>query len=149
MIRLVSVALTLVLGASAAEVSAAPVNGSAYARANARLARHVPHYPRARLLIEENLHGDAGVPFEAVGRVSSLSRPQTQLAAMRFYKAQLGGASQRRGLACLVSRSRIVVAVVNPKRRRLGPLIDSRGGTHCDELTGLISDLLDVGYPDG
>jgi hypothetical protein len=39
---------------------------------------------------------------------------------MRFYKAQLGGAWQRRGLACLVSRARIIVAVVNPKRRRLG-----------------------------
>lgn len=150
MIRLASAALILVLGASAAEVNAATADDSPYARANARLARAVPHYPRARLLVEEAWSGDVGlVPFQAVGRISFLSRPRTQRAAMRFYSERLGGAWRRRGSACLVSRSRIVVALVNPKRRRLGLLIDSRGATHCDDLTGLVSDLLDVGYPDG
>ncbi|RPJ80860.1 MAG: hypothetical protein EHM13_11380 [Acidobacteria bacterium] len=148
MVRLAAVALILVLAGSAAEVSAATADDSAYARANARLARTVPHYPRARLLIEENVHGDVGVPFEAVGRISFLSRPRTQRDAMRFYNERLGSAWRRRGSACLVSRSRIVVVVVNPKRRRLGLLMDSRGATHCNDLTGLISDLLDVGYPD-
>ena len=107
----------------------------------------MPHYPRARLLIEENVHGDVGVPFEAVERISFLSRPRTQRDAMRFHNERLESAWRRRGSACLVSRSRIVV-VVNPKRRRLGLLMDGRGATHCNDLTGLISDLLDVGYPD-
>lgn len=150
MIRCTSIAFILVVAALAAEVSAATADDSAYARANERLARAVPRYPRARLLIEEAWSGDVGpVPFEAVGRISFLSRPQTQRAAMRFYGERLGGAWRRRGSSCLVSRSRIVVAVVNPKRRRLGLLIDSRGAALCDDLTGLVSDLLDVGYPDG
>jgi hypothetical protein len=149
LIRLASIVFLLVLGASAAELRAATADHSVYARANTRLARAVPHYPRSQLLIQEALHGDVGVPFEAIGRVSVLARPQTQRAVMRFYNGRLGDAWRRRGSACLVSGSRVVVAVVDMRHRRLGLLIDSRAAKHCGDLRGLIGDLLDVGYPDG
>jgi hypothetical protein len=121
----------------------------AYLRANARVARIVPHYPRARLLIQEPMGGEVGaVPFEAVQRVSFLARPQTRATVMRFYVRQLGPTWRRRGTTCLVSGRRVVVAVVYPPRRRLGVLVDSRGASRCGGLTGIVGDLLHAGYPD-
>jgi len=147
MLRCAAVAIVLSLPSAAA--ASATDEGPAYVRANARLARTVPHYPRARLLVEEAIGGEIGpVPFEAVSRISRLARPQTQRAVIRFYSSKLGSAWRQRGTACLVSRRRLVVALVNTRRRRLGLLVDSRGSTRCAHLTGMIGDLLDVGYPD-
>jgi hypothetical protein len=144
--RAVVVALGFVLAAGAASATEDPV----YLRANARLARATPHYPRARLLVEEETGGEVGpVPFEAVQRVYRLSRPATQRTVLRFYARRLGEHWRQRGATCLVSRSRIVVAVVYPKRRRLGVLIDSRGAPRCQGLAWIIGQLLELGYPDG
>jgi hypothetical protein len=68
---------------------------------------------------------------------------------LRFYGRKLGPTWRRRGTACFVSRSRLVVVLASANRRRLAVLIDSRGGRRCVEMTGLIGDLLDVGYPTG
>lgn len=150
MLRSIGVVLVLALPTAAGAASHAATPDPAYARANARLARATPHYPRARLLVAEPVTGEVGaVPFEAVQRIYFLARPTTQRAVIRFYGRRLGAAWRRRDAACLVSRSRVVVALVSTKRRRLGVLIDSRGASRCYDLTGLIGDLLDVGYPEG
>jgi hypothetical protein len=142
--------LVLALLVPAAAAAAAPTDDPVYVRANVKLARVVPQYPRARLLVEENVGGGIGdVPFEAVERISFLAKPQSQRAVMRFYARRLGPTWKLRGTTCLVSRSRIVVAFVHTGRRRLGLFIDSRGARHCDDLTGLLADLLDAGYPEG
>ena len=121
----------------------------AYVRANARLARTVPSYPGGRLLIAEPAGGGIGDhAFETVQRVYALARPTTQRAVMRFYAGRLGTLWQRRREACFVSRSQLVVALVSMNRRRLGVVIDSRGARYCYDHTGIISDLLQVGYPD-
>jgi hypothetical protein len=123
--------------------------GDEYTAANARLARATPKYPHARLLVQEAVGGEVGTtPFEAVQRIYALDRPNTQRQALRFYASRLGSRWQRRGSACLVSGSRLVVAVVGPGGRRLGVLFDSRGARRCTALQGLIGDLVAVGYPD-
>jgi len=128
--------------------AAIPNGESNYARANARLARTVKHYPRARLLVEEPVNGEVGtVPFQAVERIYSLSPASTQRLVNRFFERSLGKGWRHRSATCFVSRSRLVVAVVSTRRRRLGVLIDSRGAPRCYDLTGQIGDLLDLGYP--
>jgi hypothetical protein len=120
----------------------------AYERANALLARSIPPYPRARLLVEETVGGEAdAAKFEAVQRIYFLARPTGQRAAIAFYRTRLGPAWRRAGPVCLASGSRLLVALVDPRRRRIGVLIDSRGARRCRALAGLIGDLLDVGYP--
>src|SRR5439155_14696946 len=123
-------------------------NDPSYARANARLARIVPGYPRARLLVREAINGEVGATsFQAVQAIYFLSRPVNQFAMNRFYARKLGTAWRRRGRACLVSGSKLVVAVVSTRTRRLGVLVDTRGAPRCYDLTGHIGDLLDLGYP--
>ena len=148
MVRLILVVL-LTLPASAAGSLRAGAEDPAYVQANARLARATPQYPRSRLLVQEAIGGAVGdVPFEAVQRVSFLARPLTQRAVMRFYARRFGPRWSRKGSTCLVSGPRVVVALVHTPRRRLGLLMDSRGARRCNGLTGLLGDLLDVGYPD-
>jgi hypothetical protein len=140
--------LVLACALALSVVASAAAEDPAYLRANARLARTIPHYPRARLLVEEPVGGEVGpVPFEAVQRVYALARPATQRAAIGFYRLKLGTKWRRRGATCLVSRSRAVVVLVVPKRRRLGVLVDSRGAARCNGLTGLLGDFLGAGYP--
>jgi hypothetical protein len=143
----ITVAVGLVAAVAASGGAAA--DDSSYARANARLARATPQYPRAHLLIEERVTGEVGSrPFEAVLRVSRVSRPVTQRAVGRFYARSLGRSWRRRGTACFVSRSRLVVALVSSNRRRLGIVIDTRGATRCAHLAAEIGELMDLGYPD-
>ena len=147
--------LGLPVSASAATRESASDHDPAYALANTRLARIVPSYPRARLLIAEPVSGGIAVgrgigdrPFQTIQRIYALARPTTQRAVTRFYAERLGTQWQRRREACFVSQSRLVVALVSLNRRRLGVVIDSRGGRYCYDHTGIISDLLQVGYPD-
>jgi hypothetical protein len=141
MLRLVLLVLIAVPAA------AATTGDQRYERANARLAHATPAYPHARLLVEEPIGGEVGTtPFEAVQRISALARPATQRQVMRFYARTLGPGWQRRGTGCLVSGSKLVVALVGPKRR-LGVLVDSRGARRCVGLGGILGDLLGVGYP--
>jgi hypothetical protein len=138
----------VVLLALAVPTAAVAAEDPAYVRANERLAHATPHYPRAQLLGEEPVGGEVGsAPFEAVQRVYFLSRPTTQTGLIRFYAQRLGTSWRRRGSTCLVSGTRVVVAVVHPRTRRLGVLVDSRGASRCGGLTGLVGDLLQVGYP--
>jgi|GEM_PF-6806114 len=119
-----------------------------YAHANARLAHAMPAYPHARLLVQEPVGGEVGTTqFEAVQRISALGRPATQQQVMRFYKRELGTEWRRRGTACLVSGPKLVLVLVEPSRRRLGVLVDSRGARRCSGLRGILGDLLGVGYP--
>ena len=145
-------ALVLISTAVAATGPAGGVVSAAtddYASANARLARAVPAYPNARLLVQEPVHGAVGTtPFKAVQRIYALNRHDTQTQAVRFIAQRLGRRWRRRGSACLVSGSRLVVAVVVPERQRLGLMIDSRGAARCIALQGQIGDLVAVGYPD-
>jgi hypothetical protein len=120
---------------------------STYERANTALSRSIPHYPRARLLIQEPVGGEVGVvPFEAIQRFYFLARPNSQRTVIGFFRKQLGSPWRQKGSSCLVSRSRLV-ALMYPKLRRVGVLIDSRGATRCHELVGQVADLLAVGYP--
>ncbi len=121
----------------------------AYERANRALARSIPHYPRARLLVQEPVSGEVGVaPFQAIQRFYFLARQNSQRNVMSFFRKRLGNSWRQKESACLVSRSRLVVALMYPKRLRVGVLIDSRGATRCHELTGQVADLLALGYPD-
>jgi len=86
-------------------------------------------------------------PFEAVQRISALARPAIQRTVMRFYARKLGAGWRRRRTACLVSGSKLVLVLVEPSRRRLGVLVDSRGADRCAGLRGLLGSLLHVGYP--
>jgi hypothetical protein len=138
----------LLLPAATAVAAASSLDDLAYARANARLAKAIPNYPGARLLVEEPVTGEVGpIAFEAVQRIASFPRATTQRAVIRFYSRKLGPSWGRRGTACFVSKSRLVVTLVSTNRRRLGVLVDSRGAARCYDLTGQIGDLLDVGYP--
>ena len=137
----------LVLAVALAVPVASAADDPAYLRSNARLAKAVPHYPRARVLVEEAIGGEVGsVPYEAVQRISFLARPQTQGAVMRFYGRKLGLRWRRQGV-CFVSGTRLVVVLVSTPRRRLGVLVDSRGSRRCYGLAGILGDLLGVGYP--
>ena len=139
-------ALIVLVVALAVPVASA-ADDPAYLRANAQLAKAVPPYPRARVLVEEAIGGEVGsVPYEAVQRISFLARPQTQGAAMRFYGRKLGPRWRRHGV-CFVSGPRLVVVLVSTPRRRLGVLVDSRGSRRCYGLAGILGDLLGVGYP--
>ena len=141
-------AVLFVVAGVAAPLALAAEDDGAYVRANERLARAVPHYPRARLLIEEKVWGEVdGVGFEAVQRIAFLARPRTQRAIDRFYADRLGPRWRRQGAMCHVSGARAVVTALHPGRRRLALLIDTRGAKRCAELAGLMLDLLDVGYP--
>jgi hypothetical protein len=66
---------------------------------------------------------------------------------MRFYARRLGPGWSRRGTACLVSGAKLVLVLVEPNRRRLGVLVDSRGARRCSGLRGILGDFLGVGYP--
>ena len=106
----------LLLVLIAVPTAAATTGDERYLRAN------------ARPLVQEPIGGEVGTtPFEAVQRISALPRPATQQQVMRFYARKLGSGWRRRGTACLVSGSKLIVALVGPTRRRLGVLVDSRG----------------------
>jgi hypothetical protein len=138
--------LLLALASGAAVAGAARGGTSVYELANSRLARAIPHFPQARLLTEERVAGDAGAgAFRAVQRVYSLSPRQAQDTVTRFYARKLGRNWERRGAACHVSGSRLVVALVHADGRRLGVLIDSRGAASCAEERRLVRHLLKVG----
>jgi hypothetical protein len=150
MVRLIALVFGITVTAFWVAVgTAAPLDDPVYESANARLARVTPHYPKARLLVEEPIGGEVGVaPFEAIQRIYVLARPNTQRAVLSFYKNRLGSSWRQKGTACLVSRSRLVIALVYPKRRRLGVLIDSRGASRCSALVAQTGALLEFGYPD-
>src|SRR4026209_2308169 len=130
LIGLFALALVTSDGAGA---SAVPGDGDpTYQRDNARLARATPHYPLARLLVAESVGGEAGTtPFEAIQRIYVLARPSTQQRIMSFYKKPPGQSWRPGGQGGLVSRQRVIVALLYPKRRRLGVVIDSRGASYC------------------
>jgi hypothetical protein len=145
--RRIASLLVLVPGALAASAAAA-TGDSRYARANARLARTIPAYPRSKLLVEEPINGEVGsTGFEAVQRIYRSSHAITQRALNRFLARKLAAGWRPRGSTCFVSGPRVVVAVVSRSGRRLGVLIDSRGAARCHGLTGLIGDLVELGYP--
>jgi hypothetical protein len=149
--RLIVAVLGLALIASdVALARATPVDEDpTYQRDNARLAHATPHYPGARLLVDEGIWGEAGTtPFEATQRIYVLAKPSTQQRVMSFYKKRLGKSWRQRGQACLVSRQRVVVALLYPKRRRLGVVMDSRGASYCRDHVANTAILLQVGYPD-
>jgi hypothetical protein len=50
----------------------------------------------------------------------------------------------QRGTACLVSGAKLVLVLVEPNRRRLGVLVDSRGARRCSGLRGILGDFLGV-----
>lgn len=137
----------IALGVSAtAAFAAAPAQERAYEAANARLSRSTPHFPRAALLTEEQVWGDAGSGrFEAVQRVYSLPRRQTQRTVTAFYAKALGSGWEQRGPACHVSGSRLVVALLHRSGRRLAVLVDSRGAESCRDEQALLTRLLNVG----
>jgi hypothetical protein len=147
------ITLVIALGVAvfgAAVGAASPLDdNSPYQRANARLAQATPQYPGARLLVEEPIWGEAGTdPFEAIQRIYVLARPNSQRKVISFYKKRLGSSWRQKGTACLVSRQRLVVALMYPRRRRLGVLIDSRGASRCSDHVANTWILLEVGYPD-
>jgi hypothetical protein len=149
--RLITAAFGVILsaaGAAAAGTTHAE-DGSAYQAENARLARATPSYPRARLLVDEPISGDAGSSaFEAVQRIYRLGAPTTQKRILAFYERRLGRSWRPKGKACLVSGRRAVVAFLYVRRRRLGVVIDSRGAPYCGEHVANIAQLLQLGYPD-
>jgi hypothetical protein len=147
-IALTASVLALPVAAPAALQHGATDHDPAYASANARLARTVPTYPRARLLRAEPIGGEIGdTEFQAILRIYDLSRRTTQQAVNRFYKEKLRAGWQQRRSACFVSRSRLVVALVSRNGRRLGIVVDARGGPRCYDHVGLIGDLLELGHP--
>jgi hypothetical protein len=149
--RLIAAFLAVVLSAAGAAAAAATHSegGPPYQVENARLARATPSYPRARLLVDEPIWGEAGSSaFEAVQRIYRLGRPTTQKRILAFYKRRLGRSWRAKGKACLVAGRRAVVAFLYVRRRRLGVVIDSRGATYCGEHVANIAQLLQLGYPD-
>jgi hypothetical protein len=141
-------ALALITSDGAAARAIPGDDDRTYQRDNARLARATPHYPRARLLVAESVWGEAGTtPFEAIQRIYVLAKPSTQQRIMSFYRKRLESWRQT-GQACLVSRQRVVVALLYPKRRRLGVVVDSRGASYCRDHVANTGILLEVGYPD-
>ena len=89
--------LVLVPGALAASAAAA-TGDSRYARANARLARTIPAYPRSKLLVEEPINGEVGsTGFEAVQRIYRSSHAITQRALNRFLARKLAAGWRPRG----------------------------------------------------
>jgi hypothetical protein len=144
--RAVFAAALLLAASGTAALAAAPTQEPGYAKANARLARSTPHYPRARLLTSEPVWGNAGAgEFEAIQRVYSLARTQTQRTVSAFYARKLGADWELRGAACHVSGARLVVAVLHRSGRRLGVLVDSRGAQSCRSERRLLTQLLSVG----
>jgi hypothetical protein len=142
-------ALALITSDGAAARAIPGDDDRTYQRDNARLARATPHYPRARLLVAESVWGEAGTtPFEAIQRIYVLAKPSTQQRIMSFYRKRLGKSWRQTGQACLVSRQRVVVALLYPKRRRLGVVVDSRGASYCRDHVANTGILLEVGYPD-
>jgi hypothetical protein len=132
------------VGAGATYTEADP-----YQVENARLARATPSYPRARLLVNERISGEAGSSaFEAVQRIYRLGASTTQKGILAFYEGHLGPSWRPKGKACLVSGRRAVVAFLYVKRRRLGVVIDSRGASYCGEHVANVAQLLQLGYPD-
>jgi hypothetical protein len=112
------------------------------------LREQLPPYPRARLLVDEPIWGDAGsTAFEAVQRIYRLGVPTTQKKILAFYEKHLGRSWHPKGNACLVSGRRAVAAFLYVRRRRLGVVIDSRGATYCGEHVANIAQLLRLGYP--
>jgi hypothetical protein len=106
-------------GFGATAAGGASRENPAYERANTTLARSIPHYPRARLLIQEPVGGEVGVvPFEAIQRFYFLARPTSQRTVISFFRKHLGNSWRQKESACLVSRSRLVVALMYPKLRR-------------------------------
>jgi hypothetical protein len=90
--RLIVALLALVLIAcDGALARATPADEDpTYHRDNARLAHATPHYPHARLLVDESIWGEAGMtPFEAIQRIYVLAKPSTQQRVMSFYKKRL------------------------------------------------------------
>jgi hypothetical protein len=140
-------AAALALGVSAtAAFAEVPAQDRAYKAENARLSRSTPHFPRAVLLTQEQVWGDTGSGrFEAVQRVYSLERRQTQRAVSAFYAKALGSGWEQRGPACHASGSRLVVALLHRSGRRLAVLVDSRGATSCRAGRTLLTNLLNVG----
>ena len=129
--------------------TAGTVDDPAYRADNARLAHATPHYPRAHILVDETIHGEAGAtPFEAVQRIYRLAAPSTQRRVLGFYRRRLGPAWHRKGSACITSGRRAVAVFLYPPRRRLGVVIDSRGASYCREHVANIGLLLQLGYPD-
>src|SRR5690242_11218501 len=127
--RLITASLAVALSAvGAAAAGATHRDGDpAYQADNARLARAVPPYPLARLLVNEPTWGEAGsTAFEAVQRIYRLGAPTTQRKILAFYERRLGRSWRPKGTACLVSGRRAVVTFVYVRRRRLGLVIDSR-----------------------
>jgi hypothetical protein len=142
-------ALALITSDGAAARAIPGDDDRTYQRDNAHLARATPHYPRARLLVGESVWGEAGTtPFEAIQRIYVLAKPSTQQRIMSFYRKRLGKSWRQTGQACLVSRQRVVVALLYPKRRRLGVVVDSRGASYCRDHVANTGILLEVGYPD-
>jgi hypothetical protein len=150
-LRLLTAIFAVVLSAAGPTAASArrPDAGLTYETENARLARATPSYPRASLLVNEPITGEAGTSaFEAVQRIYRLGVPTTQKRILAFYERRLGRAWRPKGKACLVSGRRAVVAFLYVKRRRLGVVIDSRGATYCGEHVANIAQLLELGYPD-
>lgn len=148
-LAIAAVLVALPVSASAALHVAGTDHDRAYATANARVARAVPRFPGARLLIAESFGGYIrDRPYQAFQRVYQLAQPKSQQAVRRFYLQKLGSRWQPRRDACLVSGSRLVAAVISSDGRRLGVVIDVRGARYCYDHVGIISDLLQVGYPD-
>jgi hypothetical protein len=141
------IAAAVLLGVCApAAWGAASGQDRAYEVVNARLSRSTPHFPTAVLLTQEPVWGDTGSGrFEAVQRVYSLPRRQTQRAVTAFYAERLGAGWKRRGASCHVSGSRLVVALLHRSGRRLGVLVDSRGAASCSDERTLLTHLLNVG----
>jgi hypothetical protein len=148
--RAVLALLVVLVSCGAVVEHAAPAGHEGeYQRDNERLARSMPVYPRARVLIEEPIYGEAGTTsFEAVQGIYVLRSASTQARVVGFYRQQLGSAWHQSGPACLVSRRRAVAVVLEPRRRRLGVVIDSRGASYCREHVANIALLLRLGYPD-
>ena len=149
--RLITTTLAVVLSAAGAAAAGATHTEAdpAYQAENARLAREAPSYPRARLLVDEPISGDAGSSaFEAVQRIYRLGAPTTQKRILAFYGRRLGRSWRPKGSACLVSGRRAVAAFLYVRRRRLGLVIDSRGAPYCGEHVANIAQLLQLGYPD-
>jgi hypothetical protein len=146
-----SATLAVVLSAAGAAAAGATdaSGGPGYQAENARLARATPSYPRAVVLVDEPISGEAGAhQFEAVQRIYRLGVPTTQKKILAYYERRLGRSWRPQGKACLVSGRRAVVAFLYVKRRRLGVVIDSRGAPYCGDHVANVAQLLQLGYPD-
>src|SRR5689334_11796302 len=91
--RLITASLAVaLLAVGAAAAGATHRDGDpAYQADNARLARAAPPFPRARLIVNEPIWGEAGSSaFEAVQRIYRLGAPTTQARILAFYEKRLG-----------------------------------------------------------